>query len=185
LSDLVESVGLRTLSGVRVLGANVDLQLGELLAAQRGLRKHPAYCLFNGAYGVLLEELGVGDSLQTTRVTRVTVSHLLVEFLTGQGHLVSVDDDDEVAHVNVVCEGCLVLATQKCSSVRGEATEHNVGRVNNDPVALDLTSFRGKSARHSSVAFFSNGVVRESRSEGVVRKSGNVPGGGLTFAVLG
>ena len=51
---------LRLLGGVRVLGAGVDLQLAQLLAAERTLREHPPHRLANGIRGLPGEEVRVG-----------------------------------------------------------------------------------------------------------------------------
>ncbi|MBG9885457.1 hypothetical protein ABE10_02415, partial [Bacillus toyonensis] len=128
------------------------------------------------------------DRLQAARVARVAVGHLLLELLSRERDLLRVHDDDEVAGVDVVGEGRLVLAAQDRCGVRGQPAEDDVGGVDDDPVALDLPGLRGVSARHDSAAFLSNGEVRESRS-GVLRRGGSEDpswsaedaSGGLTF----
>lgn len=144
LGDLVEGVRLGLLRGVRVLGTGVHLELGQLGTAEAVLGEHAADGLLHRANRVLLEKLGVVDSLQTARVTRVAVGDLLLTLVAGEGDLVGVDDDDEVAGVEVVGEARLVLAAQERGGVRGEAAENDVGGVDDQPFALDLASLGRK-----------------------------------------
>ena len=155
LGDLVEGVNRGLLSSVGVLGTRVHLQLLDLGAAQRVLRQHAADGLLDGTRRVLLDHLGVGRRRQAARVARVAVVELLGQLGAGEGHLVGVDDDDEVAHVHVGGEGRLVLAAQQGCHVAGETAEDDVVRVDDQPVRLDVSRLGGESARHSSAASWS------------------------------
>src|SRR5690554_2484701 len=138
LRDLAEGVGLGLLGSVGVLGACVDLELGELCPTNGVLREHAANRLLDGARRVLLEQLGVAGCRDAARVTRVAVGLLLRQLGAGQGNLVGVDDDDEVAHVHVGGEGRLVLAAKQGGRVAGQTAEYYVSGVDDDPVALDI-----------------------------------------------
>jgi hypothetical protein len=63
--------------------------------------------------------------------------------VAGQRHLLGVDDDDVVTGVDVRGEDRLVLAAEEVRGRRGEATEHDVGRVDHEPLALDVAGLRG------------------------------------------
>src|SRR4051794_5149983 len=101
------------LSTVRGVGPAGDLELAPLLGADAVLGEHASDGLLDGALGVLGEELVVGDRRESARVARVAVRLLLLELLTGEGHLLGVDDDDEVTGVDVGGEGRLVLAAEQ------------------------------------------------------------------------
>ena len=66
----------------------------------------------------------------------MAVGHLLVELLAGEGNLVRVDDDDVVAHVHVRGERRLVLPTEEGSGLGCQATEDDVGGVNDVPLLV-------------------------------------------------
>src|SRR5690554_4664159 len=153
LRDLAEGVGLGLLGSVGVLGACVDLELGELGPTNGVLREHATDGLLDGTRRVLLEHFGVGGGPQSARVTRVAVGLLLRQLGAGEGYLLGVDDDDEVAHVHVGGEGRLVLAAEQGCRVAGQTAEDYVSCVDDDPVALDILGLGGKGARHSNAAF--------------------------------
>src|SRR5699024_10273763 len=71
----------------------------------------------------------------------VPVRDLLLTLGPGQRHLVGVDDDDEVAAVDVRGEGGLVLAAQQRGSVAGQAAQNDVSRVNDVPGAHGIVGF--------------------------------------------
>src|SRR5690606_729923 len=77
LRDLAEGVGLGLLCSVGVLGACVDLELGELSPTNGVLGKHATDGLLDGARRVLLQHLGVGGRREPARVARVAVGLLL------------------------------------------------------------------------------------------------------------
>jgi len=58
--------------------------------------------------------------------------------VAGQGHLAGVDDDHEVAHVDVWRERRLVLATQEGGGMGGQPTQDDVRSVDDVPLTLDL-----------------------------------------------
>src|SRR3954462_11146967 len=154
LSELVEGVRRGLLGSVGVLGARVDLELLELGGAKGVLREHAADGLLDRARRVLLEHLAVGRGGEAARVAGVAVRLLLRELCAGEGDLLGVDDDDEVAVVHVGGEGGLVLSAEEGSRVAGEATEDDVGRVDHEPVVLELALPGRVSARHGG-AFLS------------------------------
>src|SRR5690554_155933 len=138
LRDLAEGVGLGLLGSVGVLGACVDFELGELRPTNGVLGKHATDGFLDGTRRVLLQHLGVGGCRESARVPRVAVGLLLRQLGAGEGYLLGVDDDDEVAHVHVGGERRLVLAAKQGGGVAGQAAEHYVSCVDDDPVALDI-----------------------------------------------
>ena len=92
--------------------------------------------LLDGALGRRGEEVTVSGRGQAAGTTGVTVGHLLVELLAGQSDLVRVDDDDVVAHVHVRGERRLVLPTEEGSGLSCQATEDDVGGVNDVPLLV-------------------------------------------------
>ena len=93
--------------------------------------------------GVLLEQLADRGGGQAARVAGVAVGHLGGQLVAGQGDLLGVDDDDEVAGVDVRGEGRLVLAAQQGRGLDGEAAEDDVGGVDDVPLALDVSRASG------------------------------------------
>ena len=61
----------------------------------------------------------------------------LVELLAGEDRLVNVDNDDEIAAVDVRGEVSLVLAAQKLGSGDSRAAQGLAGCVENVPFSLD------------------------------------------------
>jgi hypothetical protein len=102
------------------------------------VREHPLDGLLDRLLGVPLEQLGVRRRAQAARVARVAVGHLGLALVAGQRDLVGVDHDHEVARVDVRGVHRLVLATQERGSLGGEPAEHDVGRVDDVPLTLDV-----------------------------------------------
>ena len=95
--------------------------------------------------------------MQAAREAGVAVGLLLLELGAGEGDLLGVDDDDEVATVDVRGEGRLVLAAQQDRGLAREAAQHDVRRVDDVPGASDLARLRGVGAQ--SVLTFTFGLV--------------------------
>ena len=116
----------------------------------------------------------------------MAVGLLLLELGAGEGDLVGVDDDDEVAGVDVRGEGRLVLAAQEDGGLAREAAEHDVGRVDDVPRARDLARLRGVGTHQVSwvVEDGGTGVCRvlprgtDGPAEGARHNSGQVYGAG-------
>src|SRR5579884_1492940 len=134
---------LRRLRRVRMLGAGVDLQLRQLRASEPVARQHPLHGLAQDLRRLPVELLAQRPRAQPARVTRVAVVALLVELLAGHAHLLGVDDDDEVAGVDVRRVLRLALAAQAVGDLRRQPSERLPVGVDEVPVALDLARFRG------------------------------------------
>ena len=96
-------------------------------------------------------QFDVADRAEAARVTRVPVGALLLALRTGQRDLAGVDDDDEVAGVDVRRERRLVLAPQERGDVAGEPAEDDVRRVDDVPAPLDLGGLGGVGAHSRSL----------------------------------
>ena len=142
LGDLVELEGLGLVRTVRVLRAGVDLELGQLLSRQLVLGEHALDGLLDRTLGALGEQLGVGGRGEAAGVVRVAVRDLLLQLVAGEGDLVRIDDDHEIAGVHVGSEGRLVLPAQQCCGLAGKTTQDDVGGVDDVPLTLDVTGLR-------------------------------------------
>src|SRR3954463_4950801 len=79
LKSLLQVQGLRVLRPMRVLGADVDLQLRELLPREPVLREHPLHGAAQALGGSPVELLAKRAALEAARIAGVPVVHLLVE----------------------------------------------------------------------------------------------------------
>ncbi|SKV92714.1 Uncharacterised protein [Mycobacteroides abscessus subsp. abscessus] len=133
---------------MRVLCTGVHLQLALDLTAELVLGQHAHDRLLHRAGGELLQLLTDAALAQTARETRVTVSELVGELVAAEGDLLCIDDDDEIATIDVRCEGRLVLAAQQICCLNGKTAEHHIRGVDDVPSPGDVTRLRGV-GRHS------------------------------------
>src|SRR5437763_16997043 len=91
-----------------------------------------------------LEGLGT-DAAGIAGVAVVDLVGLLV---AGHTELGGVDDDDEVAGIDVRRVNGLVLAAQSEGSFAGYPTEHLVGGVNHKPLVLHVSGLGADSGGH-------------------------------------
>ena len=131
------------LRGVRVLGAGVDLELGQLRGGEPVLRQHALDRLADDLGRSTVELLAQRARLQAAGVAGVPVDHLLVELVAGDMDLLRVDDDHEVAGVDVRRVLRLALAAQRVGDLRREPAEGLPLGVDDVPVALDLSRLGG------------------------------------------
>jgi hypothetical protein len=82
------------------------------------------------------------------RVAGVAVVHLVGLLRAGDAELGGVDDDDEVAGVDVRRVNGLVLAAQTEGSFAGYPSEHLVGGVNHKPLVLHVSGLGAERFRH-------------------------------------
>ena len=83
--------------------------------------------------GLAVQQLADGLLAQAARVAGVPVEELGVPLVAGDGDLAGVDDDDEVAGVDMRGVDRLVLAPQQLRGLAGQPAEHDVGRVDHVP----------------------------------------------------
>ena len=84
-----------------MLGALVELQAGELSAADAVLGQHALDSQLHGELGTLRHQRAVLDVLEVADPAGVMIVVLVVELLAGENGLVNIHDDDEIAAVNV------------------------------------------------------------------------------------
>ena len=96
-----------------VLLALVQVQTGQSGSADNVLGKHTLDGQLHCELGALSHQLVVLDFLQVADPSGVMVVGFLIELTAGQDRLVHVDDDDEIAAVNIGREVNLMLAAQK------------------------------------------------------------------------
>src|SRR5690606_37036630 len=77
-------------------------------------------------------------AVDAARIAGVAVVDLVVGLVAGDADLVGVDDDDEVAGVDVRRVDGLVLAAQAEGDFTGHPSEDLVGRVNHKPLMRHL-----------------------------------------------
>ena len=75
-------------------------------------------------------------------MTGVPVVLLLLLLAPRDLHLVGIDDDDVVTHVEVGRVGRLVLAAQDTRYLGGQTAKNPVGGVDYEPLAIDFAFFR-------------------------------------------
>src|ERR671919_1098614 len=134
---------LRVLGLVGVLGARVDLQLRDLPVGEPVAGEHPLDRLAQHLGRPALELLAEGARAEASGVARVAVVALLLELLPGDGDLLGVHDDDEVACVDVRRVLRLALAAQRVRDARGETAEVLALGVHEVPALLDLLRLGG------------------------------------------
>src|SRR5277367_5889206 len=123
---------------MRMLGAGVDLQLRELLAAELVAGKHSLDGLAQHLGRTALELLAERPLPEPARVARMAVVDLLVELVARDRDLLAVDDDDEVSRVHVRGELRLVLAAQPVGDLGRETAEGLTVGIDDIPVAWDF-----------------------------------------------
>src|SRR2546421_6377487 len=128
----LEHFGL--LGGVRMRGTGIHLQLLDHRIAERSLGQHALDRLLERAarmLGLHVLELGRVDA---ARMASVAVVDLVVGLVAGDADLFGVDDDDEIAGIDVRRINGLVLAAQAEGDFTGHPSEDLVGRVNHKPL---------------------------------------------------
>ena len=121
-----------------MLGALVELQAGELSAADAVLGQHALDSQLHGELGTLRHQRAVLDVLEVADPAGVMIVVLVVELLAGENGLVNIHDDDEIAAVHVRGEVNLVLAAQQLGSGDSSAAQGLACCVEDVPFSLDV-----------------------------------------------
>ena len=133
--------------------AAVNFQFPVNGAPQFVVRDHPADRAFD-------EQLGMPRSAGSGVLGFVAADEpgeahkaFLFFLLTGQPHLFRVNDDDEIAGIDVGGVDRLFFAAEEIGGLHGDLAEHLVIGVNDPPLAWDFVGFgrkrlhQGESAR--------------------------------------
>ena len=162
-------IGLNVIQGAKLAGADPIIGVDINPAREEWGRKF-GMTHFIDARGkagaeVIAEVQQLTDGLltQATRIAGVPVELLALALVAGDGDLVGVDDDDEVAGIDVRGVDRLVLPAQELRGLAGQATEHDVGRVDDVPGAGDVGRL-GAEGAHADASSFSVQVRCGARS---------------------
>ena len=121
-----------------MVGAGIDLELLAHGPTEGVLGEHALDGVLHNALRMLLHRLFETLALQTARVTAVAEVLFLESLVARDANLIGIDDDDEIARIDMRGVGRLVLALQDVRGGDGNATENLVGCIDEDPLALDL-----------------------------------------------
>ena len=109
---------------VSVIAFLVDTESREHPVAKRILREHAIDRLMDQLPRVLLELVLEGNRGDTARVAREAVIHLVSALVAGHVDTVRVDNDDEIASIDMRSIVDLVLADQYRSNLGRETTKY-------------------------------------------------------------
>ncbi len=128
----------RLLCLVRMLAAGVELELGDHLEGELVLRQHPPHGLAEDQ--LRTAGLAPGGRLHPQpRIARVPRILLLLPFVrVAEDDLLHVDDDDEIAGIDVRGIRGPVLAHEDHGDVACQPADHLVGGIDQPPIALDF-----------------------------------------------
>jgi len=122
------------------------VQAGQSLSTDGVGRDHALDSVGHSQVAVLSHQLAVLDLLQAADELAVGDVELLLGLLAGQNSLVAVDDDDEIAAVNIGGIIDLLLAAQQNSSLSSDVAQALAGSVEQIPLALDFSGLDESSA---------------------------------------
>ena len=108
------------------------------MARQAVAGEHPPDGQLDDAPGLALKHIAQDRLFEAAHVAGVAIVDLVVELFAGDADLSGVDDDDEVAHIEVRGVSGLVLTHEQGRDTRGEATEGLAGGVDDVPRLLDF-----------------------------------------------
>jgi hypothetical protein len=122
---------------VRVLVAGIDEEFLVHLPAEAILRQHAFDGPFDDGVRAAAQEVLGNLFLLPAGVAGEIDVDLVVQFVAGEDHLVGVDDDDEVAAVDVGGVVGFVLAPENGGNFGTHATYGLISTVDDVPVALN------------------------------------------------
>ncbi len=151
-----------------MVGARVNLQLGEHLGRQLVLGKHPADGFLDDPFR-LLGQTVFGGLDPTAGVAGEPVVFLLLPLFAAESDLFGVNHDDRVAGEHVGRVGGTVLAHQNHGDVAGQPADDLVAAVDDVPVLFQLANFRQKRFRTNHFSYLPP-LGRKKRFQGPSRK---------------
>ena len=133
---------LGLLGGVRMLVAFVHFELGHQHPAQPVLGNHAPHGVGDELLGLLGANLLDGPVSLAAFPAGIAHELLLGLLLAGEEDLLGVDDDDEVAGIQVRRIDGFVLPAQDIGDLRRQAAQDGAIGVNHVPLALVQIDFR-------------------------------------------
>src|SRR5207247_8390201 len=137
-SCILPAERLGCLRAMRMLGAGVDLQLRDLLPGEPVLREHALDGTPQDLLRAPVELLAQRAAAQPAGIAGVPVVALLVELVAGDPDPFGVDDDDEVAAVDMLRVGGLAFAAQRVRDTGRQTPEGLPLGVDDVPIAGDF-----------------------------------------------
>ena len=119
-----------------MLGAAVNANLGEHLAAEGTLGHHAADGFIDCEFGLLVEELTILGHFESAGITGVMIINFFVKLSACHDDFICVDDDNVIAAVNMRGKDGLVFSAEYCGNLRCETTEHHAFCIYNVPLTL-------------------------------------------------
>lgn len=132
---------------VRMIRRRIHLEFQRHFAPEHSLREHALDGFFERKCGLAGHQVSIALALEAAWNARMAVVELRVELAAGELHFARIDDDDEIAGINVRSKGGLVLAAKNFGDFASNTAEGLVGRVHNKPRAICLRAGRGGSER--------------------------------------
>ena len=124
-----------------MLRTGVDVELAENLCAETVLRKHALDRVFNDTDREAIEHLAGRCEGRAALIARVTEVGLVRQLLSRELYLLSIDDDDVVAGINMRRVDGLVLAAQNFRDLRCKTADRLVLCIYDLPLALNIGCF--------------------------------------------
>ena len=125
-----------------VFSALVNAELFKHRSAKAVLGEHTSDCLVNGKVALFRHQLLVRDHFQTADVSGVVSVIFIFQLFTGKNGLVGVDNDDEIARVNVGSEGRFVFAAKNGCDFGSKTAERNSRSVLGVPLSFNRFGLR-------------------------------------------
>ncbi len=124
-----------------MLAASIDLELAELGTTQLILGDHSLDGPLENELRLARAHLGRGFNGLTTDVTGVTCVDLVPLLIPGEAGLLGINDDNEVASINVRGEDGLVFAAEEAGSLDSDFSDNLVLGIDDVPRTLDVSWF--------------------------------------------
>lgn len=124
-----------------MLGAGVNLEFAIEGAAETVVRDHATDGAFDEKLRTALTACAESLRFVTTDESREAHVGLGDFFFAADGDLGGVEDNDEVAGVNMRSEDGFIFSAKEVGGLNGDAAERLAGGVDDPPVALHLFGF--------------------------------------------
>ena len=121
---------------MRVLGALVDFELGEQMAAKAILGNHPFDRVHDKLFRIALANLSHAAIALAAFPAGVAHEKLLGFLLAGHEDLLGIDHHYEIARVEVGSKDRLVLAAEHISDLNSKPAQNSPIGINHMPLAL-------------------------------------------------